>query len=76
MAKASSYIYKGTLHTMKQLAEAFGVSYARMSFLMKANGMQKRLKLFVDLAKWPKAKRQLRLTAAPANNSRSERSWK
>ena len=39
MAKASSYIYKGTLHTMKQLAEAFGVSYARMSFLMKANGM-------------------------------------
>ena len=39
MAIAMKYPFKGQHLTMKELAEKFGVSYARMSFLMKQNGM-------------------------------------
>ena len=39
MAKAIKYNYKGVPTSMKELASIFGVSYARMSFLMKENGM-------------------------------------
>ena len=39
MAKAIKYNYKGVPTSMKELASIFGVSYARMSFLMKENNM-------------------------------------
>ena len=39
MAKAIKYNYKGLLTSMRELSDIFGVSYARMSFLMKEHNM-------------------------------------